>query len=113
MQKQVSLTKISFMKSLKITTYSALALSLVLVTSQASADGFFFSTGNPDGKIATLSRPASLGKLQTETADDFLTTQSIVITQAIFTGLLPAGSSVDNIGGVEIEMYHVFPRDSV
>jgi len=101
------------MKSLNKITFSALALSLVLVTSQASADVFFFSTGNPDGKIATLSRPASADKLQTETADDFVTTQSVVITQATFTGLLPAGSSLDNISGVEIEMYHVFPRDSI
>lgn len=100
------------MKSLNKIAFSALALTLVLVTSQASAGVFLFSTGNPDGKIATLSRPAGPGKLQTETADDFVTTQSVVIAQATFTGLLPAGSSPDSIGGVEIEMYHVFPRDS-
>lgn len=29
-----------------------------------------FSTGNPDGKIATLSRQAGPGGLETETADD-------------------------------------------
>jgi hypothetical protein len=98
------------MKSLYTNTFSALAL--LLVASQASADVFFFSTGNPDGKIATLSRPASPGKMQTETADDFVTTQSVVIKQAAFTGLLPAGTSLDNISGVEIEVYHVFPRDS-
>ena len=99
------------MKSLNKIIFSALALALA--ASQASADVFFFSTGNPDGKIATLSRPASPGKSQTETADDFLATQSIVINQASFTGLLPAGSSLDNISDVEVEIYHVFPRDSV
>jgi hypothetical protein len=36
----------------------------------AYAEAFFFSTGNPDGLIATLSRVASAGKLETETADD-------------------------------------------
>ena len=34
----------------------------------AAATPFFFSTGNPDGLIATLSRQASTGKLETETA---------------------------------------------
>src|SRR5689334_17773680 len=94
------------MKSLYRNLFSGLAL--LLAASQASAEAFFFSTGNPDGKIATLSRPASPGKMETETADDFLTTQSVVITQASFTGLLPAGASLDDISGVEIEVYHVF-----
>ena len=99
------------MKLFNKITFSALAL--VLAAGQASADVFFFSTGNPDGKIATLSRPASPGKLQTETADDFLTTQSVVLTRASITGLLPAGSPLDNISGVEVEIYHVFPGDSI
>src|SRR5262249_31932068 len=50
--------------SSKKTVVGALA-SLILVT-QASADPFFFSTGNPDGKIATLSRRPSAGKAETE-----------------------------------------------
>jgi len=99
------------MKSFKTITFTALAA--LLMASQASADQFLFSTGNPDGKIATLSRPAGLGKIQTETADDFATTQAVVITHATFTGLLPAGSSVADITGVEVEIYHVFPFDSV
>src|SRR5262245_51625249 len=111
MQNYSSQTTVTIMKSFKKITFNALAL--LLLASQASADVFLFSTGNPDGKIATLSRPASLGKMQTETADDFVTTQAVVITQATFTGLLPAGSSLANITGVEIEVYHVFPFDSV
>src|SRR2546422_7046052 len=43
-----------------------------LFRSQAPAASFSFSTGDPDGKVATLSRPASPGKIQTETADDFV-----------------------------------------
>src|SRR5438445_11713012 len=33
--------------------------ALLLLVSQASAGSFFFSTGAPDGKIGTLSRPSS------------------------------------------------------
>jgi hypothetical protein len=98
------------MKSFNKITFGA--LTLLLLAARASAASFSFSTGDPDGKIATLSRPPSLGKIQTETADDFVTTQAVVISQATFTGLLPAGSSLANISGVEIEMYHVFPGDS-
>jgi hypothetical protein len=68
-----------------------------------------FSTGTPDGKIGTLSRPAGPGLLETETADDFLLGQESRITQATFVGLLPTGFSVSD---VEIELYHVFPADS-
>jgi hypothetical protein len=88
------------------------ALAALLVVSQASADSFSFSTGNPDGKIATLSRPSSPGKIQTETADDFVVTQAVVISQATFTGLLPLGATAASVGNVEVEFYHVFPGDS-
>jgi hypothetical protein len=80
---------------------------------RANADPFFFSTGDPDGLIATLSRTASTGKLETETADDFVTTASTTtITSATFTGLLVGGATTANINQVEIELYHVFPIDS-
>jgi hypothetical protein len=106
----VSLTTITFMKSFNKITFGA--LTLLLLAAGASAASFSFSTGDPDGKIATLSRPFGLGKIQTETADDFVATQAVVISQATFTGLLPAGSSLASIIGVEIEIYHVFPGDS-
>jgi hypothetical protein len=92
--------------------YGVGALGLLMLVSQAAATTFSFSTGEPDGKIATLSRPASPGKIQTETADDFVVTQPVVIRQATFTGLLPLGAALSSIGGVEIEIYHVFPGDS-
>ena len=97
-------------------TVAKLALGLTLIASlplapRASADSFF-STGNPDGKIGTLSRPASDGLVQTETADDFILSQSIVINQATFTGLLPLGAPLSSINRVEVEIYHVFPVDS-
>jgi hypothetical protein len=79
---------------------------------QLSATPFFFSTGSPDGQIATLSRTASTGKLETETADDFVTTLPTNITDATFIGLLVGGATPADVHDVEIELYHVFPVDS-
>ncbi len=59
--------------------------ALLLLVSQASAGSFSFSTGDPDGKIGTLSRPSSPGKIQTETADDFILSETTLINQATFT----------------------------
>ena len=79
---------------------------------QPSVAPFFFTTGSPDGQIATLSRTASTGKLETETADDFVTTAPTKITDASFIGLLVGGATPANVQDVEIELYHVFPVDS-
>jgi PEP-CTERM motif len=87
-------------------------VAFLLSATGAAADTFFFSTGDPDGKIATLSRTASPGKLETETADDFVTTAPTMITNATFTGLIVGGATPANINDVEIELYHVFPIDS-
>jgi hypothetical protein len=70
-----------------------------------------FSTGSPDGKIATLSQPAGAG-LETETADDFILGQPAMVTGATFVGLLPSGPMLSSVLDVEIELYHVFPVDS-
>lgn len=78
----------------------------------AAAAPYSFSTGNPDGLIATLARPASAGQVETETADDFILGQATRITHATFTGLLPTGAALSSVNRVEIELYHVFPRDS-
>jgi PEP-CTERM motif len=91
----------------------AIVAMLVGFAHPALAAPFFFSTGNPDGLIATLSRPASAGLIQTETADDFILSQQTRITSATFVGLLPLGAPLTNITQVEIEFYHVFPKDSV
>jgi hypothetical protein len=92
---------------------TALTLSfLAFLALPAAAGPFFFSTGNPDGLIATASRPASPGKVQTETADDFVLPMATSITSATFTGLIPSGASLSSIKQVEVEIYHVFPVDS-
>ena len=69
------------------------------------------STGNTDGKLGALSRPASVNKLETETADDFVLDQTTVLTGATVTGLVT--TSLANISNVEIEIYHRFPEDSI
>jgi hypothetical protein len=75
----------------------------------AKADSIIVNTGSPDGKIATASQPASKGKGEIETADDFILGAATSITGGTFTGLVPTGASVD---GVTIEFYRVFPKDS-
>lgn len=83
---------------------------LVFPGTPAIADPFTFSTGTPNGLMATASRPTSSGKIEIESADDFVTTATqTVINQATFTGLLPTGATV---GQVVVEIYRVFPLDS-
>jgi hypothetical protein len=50
--------------------------------------------------------------VQTETADDFILSECVLINQATFTGLLPMGTPLASITRVEVEFYHVFPVDS-
>jgi PEP-CTERM motif-containing protein len=92
----------------------AIPLTLLgcLVALPAAADTTFFSTGDPDGKIATATRPGSAGKFEIESADDFILTHSTSITDATFTGLLTGGAAISDIGDVVVEIYRVFPKDS-
>lgn len=90
----------------------SLVTCIVAFVLPAGAATMLFSTGSPDGLIGTLSRPASTGLLETETADDFVLGQTARVTQATFVGLLPSGASLSSITDVEIELYHVFPVDS-
>ena len=73
---------------------------------------FTVSTGNTDAKLGALSRRPSAGKVETETADDFLLNQTTVISGATITGLISPATPLANITNVEVEMYHVFPVDS-
>lgn len=72
----------------------------------------FFSTGSPAGLIATLSRTAVPGLVETATADSFVLSQPMLINGATFTGLLPPAAPVSSITDIEIEIYRVFPLDS-
>lgn len=99
------------LKTLLSLTAAALAFGMWVAT-PAWAEPFFFATGAPDGRLGALSRRPSPGKLETETADDFILQETTVITQATITGLIPVGTPLGNIKEVEIEVYHIFPLDS-
>jgi len=90
---------------------AALAFATVMAL-PAAADQFVFSTGNPDGLMATATRPSSPGKFEIETGDDFVLTQQTSLTGAAFTGLIPLGASTSDIKNVVVEIYRVFPADS-
>jgi hypothetical protein len=84
----------------------------VLATASLWAQPYSFTPGAPDGRLGALSRKASPGKAETETADDFILQQTTVINKATIIGLVLQGTSLDNIKDIEIEIYHVFPLDS-
>lgn len=94
--------------------YGAASLIMLsaFVSFPAAAAPFLFSTGNPDGLIATSSRIGIPGGVATETADDFVLTAQTQINQATFYGLLPTGGQLGNISDVQIAFYNVFPLDS-
>jgi hypothetical protein len=88
------------------------AIGLLSAMPASADDTFFFSTGNPDGKMATATRPSSPGKIEIESADDFVLTGSTAIDSATFTGLLPRGAPPSDVSEVRVEIYRVFPLDS-
>ena len=87
-----------------------LAATFLCGIASAQDNKFIVSTGNPDGKLGALSRRPSTGKVETETADDFVLNQTTVISGATITGLISTATSVTNITNVEVEFYHVFPE---
>ncbi len=91
---------------------ASMAFCSVVQAFPAQAASFFFSTGNPDGKIATGSRPATPGKNEIETGDDFILSSSTNIQTATFTGLLVNGAQISDITQVINEIYRTFPKDS-
>jgi len=95
--------------TLSVTVAAVFSLATSL---PAAASPFFFSTGNPDGSMASATRPGSGGVSEIESADDFVLTRGTTITSATFTGIIPFGSSVSDIGNVVVEIYRVFPKDS-
>ena len=71
----------------KFTTLAVSAALGLLSTTPVAPRQCFFSTGNPDGLVATATRPASAGKFEIESADDFVLDQhSTSINSATFTG---------------------------
>ncbi|MFI5377145.1 MAG: hypothetical protein ACHQ8D_21100 [Candidatus Rokuibacteriota bacterium] len=81
---------------------SIAALALLLGwAAGAFATPFTFSTGDSDGRIATAMRPSGGGKIEIESADDFIVGPGVAtINKAIFTGLLAGGT----VGDVRVEI---------
>jgi hypothetical protein len=97
----------------KLLALAAGGASLLLLPIAVHGGVFNFSTGNPDGLIATASRPPSSGKIETETADDFVISQQTSLTGATFTGLVTAADSGSiSFPRVSIDIYRVFPNES-
>jgi hypothetical protein len=92
---------------------AATIVTLILAAPATATAVTLFTTGSPDGAMAALSRPANGSLIETETADDFILGQSAFVSGATFIGLLPTGAPLSTIQDVEIELYHVFPLDSV
>jgi len=100
-----------------MSTYAKFVIPLTLIgllpAVPAAADTTFFSTGGPDGSMATASRPESAGgKFEIESADDFILSTTTSITGATFTGLLTNRAPLSSVGEVRVEIYRVFPSDS-
>ena len=91
---------------------AAMIGSVLLIAQFATAQSFSFTPGDPDGKAGALSRSATAGKIETETADDFVLHQTTIINKATIKGLVPADTDLTKIQDVEVEVYHVFPLDS-
>jgi hypothetical protein len=83
-----------------------------LIAASGQAATFTFSTGDPDGRIATGSRPGSGLQIEIESADDFVLNSLVVIDHATFIGLIPLGTLLTDITQVRVELYHIFPADS-
>jgi len=91
---------------------TALLIGLIcaaLVIPPAAATSLLFSTGDPNGLMASASRPGGGTTFEIETADDFVLSSQTSITSATFTGLIPSQASVQD---VVVEIYRLFPKDS-
>jgi hypothetical protein len=51
--------------------------------------------------------------IETETGDDFILAKATLLTSGSLTGLIPAGLSLSDVQAINIEIYRVFPNDSV
>src|SRR3984957_15162086 len=97
---------------LPVSAASAAIALLALASAQPAPAVPFFSTGNPDGLMATATRPDTGAPSEIESADDFVLSTGTSITSATFTGLIPVGVALSDVKNVVVEIYRVFPADS-
>jgi hypothetical protein len=79
---------------------------------RADAQSVIYNNDFPNDLIGTASRPEGNGKIEIESADDFILKNNDRINSATFTGLLPSGLNLTDISEVRVEIYRVFPNDS-
>jgi hypothetical protein len=84
-------------------------LALLLGGGAARADFVLYNNDFPLNLMASASTPGGNGFIEHESADDFILTAPSRITSATFTGLVPAGATIQQ---VVLEIYRVFPNDS-
>ena len=89
-----------------------LLMAVALLPNQARAS-VFFTTGAPDGRLGAATQPAGNGHTENEAGDDFILANPSLITSGGLTGLLPLGTPLSSIQQVVVEIYRVFPKDSV
>ena len=95
---------------LAVLSVGLLSCSFFCQQAEATQATFFYNNDFPNNLIGTASRPESAGKIEIESADDFLPTPNLTrITNATFTGLIPTGATIE---AVRVEIYRVFPNDS-
>lgn len=86
------------------------ALAPLCLSAPVSAAPYLFSNLAANNQMATLSRPDGPGVLETESADDFVTTATTTLTSASFIGLLTGANPL--VSELTVEIYRVFPADS-
>jgi hypothetical protein len=89
-----------------------LVMAVALLANKARAS-VFFTTGAPDGRLGAATQPAGNDHTENEAGDDFILANSSLINSSGFTGLLPLGTPLSSIQQVVVEIYRVFPKDSV
>ncbi len=81
--------------------------------SAAPSAAVIIDNGAPDGRMAMAARLPSGSAIEIEPGDDFILSAPNQITNASFTGLLPTGQPLSSVRDVLVEIYRVFPKDSV
>jgi hypothetical protein len=87
-------------------------LGAIFVAIRTDAQVVIYNNDFPNDLIGTGSRPEGNGKIEIESADDFILKSNARINSATFTGLLPSGLNLADISEVRVEIYRVFPNDS-
>ncbi len=94
-------------------TLRLLATMMLTTSASAIASPIHFQTNEPDGRMAMASHPPSASLAENESADDFILNTTTRISHAQFTGLLANSAMLGSVSQVVVEIYRVFPLDSI